>query len=98
MKSGLFEVDTLFVDDERTIALVRLQGVGRRVVNEVSNNTYRVVSGLGQFLIEGREPLEVAAGDVVGISRGTAYQDEGDLVMLVTSVPPFNPEAVQVLD
>lgn len=93
-----FEVDTLLSDEDKTIALVTLQGLGAHVRNELSNNTYRIISGVGRFVVEGREPQEVQAGSVVHIERGRSYQDEGDLVMLCTSRPPFNPQTVQILE
>lgn len=44
-----FEVDMLYADKERSVALVNLVGTGRTVVNRASDNLYKVVSGKGSF-------------------------------------------------
>lgn len=97
-----FDVDTLYEDDTRTIALVVLQGVGARVRNLRSATSYSVVSGHGHFFRKFPNTgqlfdMDVNPGDVVHIPAGVEYQDSGDLVMLATSIPPFDPSAVEVI-
>ena len=102
MSEKVFDVDTLYEDADRTIALVTLQGVGARVRNLRSATSYHVVSGHGYFFRKFPNTgqlfdKKVGPGDVVHIPAGTEYQDSGDLVMLATSTPAFDPSDVEVL-
>lgn len=90
-----FDVETWYEGQEKTIAFVLLQGIGSRVLNSVSDMRYEIVSGEGAFKV-GNETMTVSAGSIIEIPRGTTYQDSGDLAMLATSVPPFDPESVTV--
>lgn len=92
-----FDAETWFQDDEKSIALIVLKGLNSKVRNRVSTTTYEVVSGSGRFSFGGAD-FEVKAGSRVTIPAGHTYQDQGDLVMLATSRPPFNPKQVEVIE
>lgn len=98
----LFDVETWFEDDDHSVALVVLNGVGRRVKNNLSDVTYEVVSGQGTFVVNEDERLDICVhtepGMALTIKKGYAYQDSGDMVMLAKSVPPFDPKYVEILD
>ncbi len=94
-----FEVDTLYVDENRSVALVSLIGTGRTVVNRASDNIYEIVSGQGTFYFpQMRFTKEVGPGSIVEIPKDVLYRDEGDLVMLCTSEPAFDESAVTVVE
>lgn len=102
MSEKVFDVDTLYEDADRTIALVIVKGIGARVRNLRSTMEYQVVSGHGCFFRKFPNTgqlfdKKVGPGDVVHIPAGTEYQDSGDLVMLVTSTPPFDRSYVEVV-
>lgn len=93
----MFDVETWYEDDDRTIAFVVLQGLGNKVRNTASTTKYEVISGAGIFQV-GNTVHPVIAGDTVTVGVGVPYQDCGNLVMLATSEPPFNPDAVELIE
>ena len=100
-----FEVETWYEDDDKTIAYVALKGIGSRVRNNKCDMTYEIISGDGSFSVAEdfdkphgtKYTTTVKDGDIVRIPIGWTYQDRGDLVMLATSVPRFDPSAVEVI-
>jgi mannose-6-phosphate isomerase-like protein (cupin superfamily) len=59
--------------------------------------TYEIIGGCGVFDIGDSCIRFVQEGEKITIPAGTQYQDEGNLMMLVTAKPPFDPSDVQVL-
>lgn len=102
MAEAFFDARTLYEDDELSIAMVILKGVGRQVRNTGSALWYQVLSGEGMFEIElanGKSHTEhVGLGSLVMVPRGSVYHDEGDLMMLVTARPPFDERSVLTID
>ncbi len=97
-----FEADTWYQDTERTIAFIALKGANDKVRNHSSTTTYEVISGSGRFALQEdiglpTQVYPVKAGAVVRVPKGTIYQDQGDMVMIATSCPPFDPGAVEVI-
>jgi len=95
-----FDPETWFVDEEQSIACVTLKGHGHLVRNDFSDATYEIVSGKGVFTWHDGETIfgvVVGTGDILDIPKGTTYQDVGDLVMLVTCEPPFDPTKVEII-
>lgn len=97
------ELDKLFEDDNQTVSLITLNGIGDRVRNLKSNMVYKVISGMGYFSISrgdwpgANELHQVKAGDVIEIPKGISYKNGGDLVMLETAEPPFDSAFVEEL-
>ncbi|MCA9337171.1 hypothetical protein KC951_00490 [Candidatus Saccharibacteria bacterium] len=94
-----FDVETWYEGSDKTIALIVLKGLGSYVRNNESETTYEVVSGLATFEFEDEPGKQffVEAGNKVTVPMGIAYRDQGDVVMLATSTPPFNPNAVEII-
>ena len=89
--------ETWYKDGDRSVAFVTLCGLGKRVINRKSDLTYEVLEGIGIFNVGDSCIRVVQAGEKITIPAGTQYQDEGTLMMMVTSTPPFNEEGVIVL-
>jgi len=87
-----FVAETLFEDDEKSIALIRLRGLNARFISR-SATTYEVVCGSGTMEVDGTFH-DLHEGVVVHVPAHTPYQDEGELLMRATSVPPFDPASV----
>jgi mannose-6-phosphate isomerase-like protein (cupin superfamily) len=95
-----FEVETWYrsPDGKESVAMIFLQGTGEKVCNTASS-TYEIVSGRGTFYFpEFGGQQDVEAGDVVHVPSGRVYYDEGDLMMICTTRPAFDPTAVLVLE
>jgi mannose-6-phosphate isomerase-like protein (cupin superfamily) len=98
-------VETWYQDEEQTVALIILNGLGSKVRNRHSDMTYKVVSGRGSFSISSgcNHPTNITLkklvnpGDEVTIPKGKIYVDEGNLVMLATAKPPFDEAGVEYL-
>ncbi len=98
---GLFNVETWYKapDKSESVALVAIKGVGKTVCNAGCSSSYQVVSGSGTFFFpELGVRQDVGPGDVVDVSSGRVYRDEGDLVIICTSRPAFDPTAVVVVE
>ena len=99
--AGSLEAQTLYQDKLKSVALVELDGVNNVVKNNGSKTTYEIMSGSGVFYIGTSDTeskvREVGPGDKIIIPVGATYQDIGQLVMLVTCEPPFDPKDVQLI-
>lgn len=93
----ILEVETLLVDDERSVARVVINGLNSRIVNHRSTTTYSVCYGGGYMEIDGVMHV-LEDGVELTVPAGTPYRDAGhQLVMIATSVPPFNRADVEIL-
>ncbi len=94
-----FKLEVLTIDEttEHTIARVALSGCNRPVINHGSDTTYELLCGSGTVEVD-FAVYELRLGSRVHIPRGTPYQDEGSMVLLATSIPPFDPEEIEYLD
>lgn len=87
---------TLYQDNIRSKARIGLRGLNAATINHESTTMYEVILGNGLMNIDGTDrPL--FEGVRLTVPAGTPYQDEGHLVMLATSEPPFNPASVEML-
>ena len=97
-----FDVTPIYVDDDKSIVGIVLDGSNRRVKNEICLNEYWLVSGLVRFVIENDpdNPIVLSEpGVVFRVPAGTVYQDFGEnAVMLCISTPPFDPAQVTVVE
>lgn len=89
--------ETWYEDEERSVALVTLSGLNNRIVNHRSDMRYEVMAGCGMFIIGDSNVQYVEKGAAICIPAGTQYQDEGNLMMLATATPPFNPTDIETL-
>jgi mannose-6-phosphate isomerase-like protein (cupin superfamily) len=89
--------ETWYKDKNTSIAFITLCGLGKRVINKKSDVTYEVLDGIGVFNVGDSCVRVVQAGEKITVPAGTQYQDEGTLMMMATSTPPFNEEDVIVL-
>ncbi len=107
--SEKFEVKTVFEDEKRSCAEVQIHGLGERVVNETSANTYHLESGLAYFCLyravsvtgslELTDTIILKPGGSIAIEPGTIYQDRASqAVMHCLSEPPFDPDSVTVVE
>lgn len=97
---GFHESEIWFKDEAQTVAFVTLDGVNDTVLNGVSDMEYEIVDGDGCFTViyeyfGGK--LSVHAGERIGIPHQTAYRNSGNMAMLVTAKPPFNPADVVIV-
>lgn len=91
-------VETWYSDNELSIAFVALKGRGAHVRNMLSETTYEVISGHGIFRLDDDDCiLLVGPGDKLTIGPDQGYQDQGNLVMLATSRPPYDARYVELL-
>lgn len=96
---AFFDTETWYVDSAESIALVVLHGTGKHVINKRSTTTYEAVTGSGVFMLDGDDCiLLVGKGDKLTVEAGQAYQDFGHLVMLARSMPPFDPDHVEIIE
>lgn len=94
--SPLLTVETLYEDLERSIATVVLNGINTRIINRRSRMVYEVLKGEGTMEV-GWQSRKIGVGDSVVIEAGTPYRDEGQMVLLATAQPPYDPNDVVVL-
>lgn len=94
---GLY-AETWYEDEEKSVALVTLNGLNNRIVNRRSDMTYQIVAGCGIFNVGDSCIRFVQSGETITIPAGTRYQDEGRMMMIATAVPPFNPSDVVTLE
>jgi mannose-6-phosphate isomerase-like protein (cupin superfamily) len=90
----VLRVKTLYEDDVKSIAIVALNGTNRATINHRSTTTYEVLAGFG--IMHVADSLHILEpGSSVFVPAETPYYDEGRMVMLATSVPPFDIAAVE---
>ena len=102
MPARYFDAMPLYQDEQKSVALIELNGVNDVVKNLGSTTTYEVIAGHGQFAVrhndsQPRHIIQVCAGSVLRISPGTEYQDRGDLTMIATSEPPFDQSKTKII-
>jgi len=93
----ILRAETLYLDDERSVAVVAVNGINRKTINHLSDTNYRVIVGTGLMHLPRRD-VELTPGTSVNVRANTPYYDEGSLIMIATSTPPFDPESVETLD
>lgn len=93
-KRDVIRAETLYADQDISVALIALSGINRSTVNHGSATAYEVISGQGVMFVDyTMHPLEPGARVVV--PKGTPYYDAGeDVVMWAVSSPPFNIDSV----
>lgn len=90
-------VEELYRDEKKSVARMVLRGVGRRAINHLSETTYETLCGSGIMDVDG-EIYELYQGNLaITVKPGTPYYDQGDVVLLATSRPPFQPDKVEYL-
>jgi len=84
-----------------SIALIRLNGINKKVCNQGSQVRYYILAGEGHFILwreDGTHYLrKVSSGAYVEIPRSTPYQDIGRMVMISINHPAYNPDEVKEL-
>lgn len=96
--SPVINVETWLEDDDHSIAFVSVNGVNRIVMNRGSDITYHVISGTGTMNFpEEARAVALFPNARITIPKGTVYHDAGNLVMLATATPPFDPEMEEVI-
>jgi len=83
--------------DNISVAIVKIDGINKKVVNKRSDALYYVLKGNGSFNING-ETVSVSVGDLVFIPKGTAYFDKGNLTLLSFNNPRFDKKFVDYLN
>lgn len=86
--------ETIYEDDDRSIAFIVLNGANKVVRNHTMTLQYEVLAGTGVVDIES-EVFPLYPGVTLTIPPGVFYQDDGKLVMLATSTPPFDAANVE---
>jgi len=82
--------------DNVSLAVIKIDGTNKKVVNRRGDALYYVLQGNGEFNIDG-EKVPVTTGDLVFIPKGTPYFDKGKLTMLSFNNPRFNKESIDYL-
>ena len=82
--------------DNVSVAIVKISGTNKKVVNKRSDTLYYVLEGKGEFNIDD-EIIPVSVGDLVFIRKGTPYFDKGKLTLLSFNNPRFNKDFVDYL-
>jgi mannose-6-phosphate isomerase-like protein (cupin superfamily) len=77
---------------------VRINGHHGRMVCNVSDRLYYIISGQGRFDIDGEEPGDVGPGDFVLIPSGVPYVFDGEMDYLVMNGPAFVPGSDERLE
>lgn len=72
-----------------SVTWVRLWGHHKKLVCDVSDRVYFIVTGEAEFQVGDDEPAAVAAGDFVFIPKGVPYVFDGDITYLVMNGPAF---------
>lgn len=80
-----------------SLAIVKINGVNKKIVNRSSDALYYVLEGSGTFNISGEE-AEVEKGDLVFIPKGSAYFDQGKMTLLAFNNPRFEADKIDYLD
>ena len=93
----VFLVEDLYEDENFSVARVTLEGLGKLVKNNISDMTYILLEGEGEFRVNG-SVNRINKGQSLTISKGTLYQDEGNMVMLAIAIPPFDPASVDIIE
>jgi len=82
--------------DNVSVAIVKVNGTNKKVINKRSDALYYVLKGKGEFNIDG-EKIAINTGDLVFIPKGTPYFDKGKLTLLSINCPRFNKNFVEYL-
>lgn len=93
----VLRVEPLYSDNEKSVALVALNGTNQAIVNRLSTTTYQVIAGNGVMHLPGKN-VELKNGSELTVPAKTPYYDEGSVVMIATSIPPFDPEHVETVE
>ena len=97
---GLIKVKELLNEssfNEFSLAKVSLDGVNNLGFNKGSNLIYYILSGSGEFEIDGTN-FVVEAGDAILIPKNTKYRDKGKMTLLSLSSPRFEASNYQVVE
>lgn len=97
-----FDVELLYKspDKSKSVALIVLNGIGETTVDASASYQYEVVSGEGTFVIFDMitTQSDVSRDCTVRIPNGVMHRFEGDLVIIRTSTPAFDPNTVTVVE
>lgn len=98
----IFDVEALYVGDDggESKELITVSGTGKAIVDRCASYVYEVVSGDGTFEISDMTIMssKVSGGSDIMVPNGVTHRFEGDLVMLRTSTPAFDPDTVTVVE
>jgi len=99
-KFGEHKAETLFENEEATIAHIVISGLNHRTINHASTTMYRGIGGRGRMVI-GDVIYTLRQGDVVVAPAGVPYHDQSDpgktLDMIAVSEPPFDAASVETI-
>lgn len=93
-RTEILRAETLYENQETSVALLALNGINRATVNYGSSTTYKVFAGRGVMFV-GHDMHILEPGAQVTVPRGTPSYDAGEgVVMWATSTPPFRASMV----
>lgn len=97
-KAGAMSIFEYPINANYSGALIDLDGYHGNIKCIGEDRIYFIISGTGEFLIDG-EKSTVAANDLVFIPKNTTYDIKGKLHYFLVCAPAFSPEHdVQVKD
>ena len=80
----------------KSVAYIVLCGLNARTVNTDSTTTYEVLYGSGSMEADG-EFCDLKPGTIITVPAGMPHQEEGEVCMLATSRPPFDPRQIEYI-
>ena len=81
-----------------SVTWVKIWGHHKKMVCDISDRAYYIISGKGEFQVGDDPPGAVEAGDFVYIPRGVPYVFDGDMTYLVMNGPAFLPGSDKLLE
>lgn len=97
---GAVSVKNLFKDKDFkqiSVAILRVEGVNRRHVNEKSDEFHYVLAGTGFYTVD-EDTDKVAEGDLVHIPKNHPFNNSGQMTLLVFTSPSYDPNAIDYLE
>ncbi len=97
---GFIKVTQILSSDEidnLSVSIVEISGKNKKIINKRGDAAYYVIAGSGFFTIDGNK-TNVSKGDLVFISRGTPYFDEGNLKMVAINTPRYLQDYIEYLE
>jgi len=82
--------------DNVSVALIKIDGTNKKVINKRGDALYYVLEGKGEFEI-GDEKVSVSKGDLIFIPKNTPYFDKGKLTMISFNNPRFDKDFIEYL-
>ncbi len=84
--------------DRISVTWVRIWGHHEKIVSDLCDRVYYIISGEGVFQVEEEAEGRVSAGDFVFIPRGTPYVFDGQMTYIVMNGPAFVQGSDKVLE